>query len=157
MWDTCSPRLRVRRLTGQRWTVRRGRPSGCPYLYLPPRAASTFAMSLRRFPQPWQVEQIPGGLRCSTLPTRPLPTSTPASYQNKPNVAGTLTFEEARRIAVNVANLPAEGIAGRVGRQLSPIKRHCAPSVGTEGAAWGTSRRRPPALAATATPNRRSV
>jgi hypothetical protein len=55
--------------------------------------------SARRFAPPWQVEQIPGGFK-------PLPTSMLARQREQANIAKVLTFDEARRIAVNMAKLP---------------------------------------------------
>jgi len=63
--------------------------------------------SSRRFPPPWQVEQIPGGYKVLDASGQALAYVYARETPNEANIAGVLTFNEARRIAVNVAKLPA--------------------------------------------------
>jgi hypothetical protein len=63
-------------------------------------------MSSRRFPPPWQVEQIPGGFKVLDASGQALAYVYARETSNEANIAGVLTFDEARRIAVNVARLP---------------------------------------------------
>jgi hypothetical protein len=63
-------------------------------------------MTSRRFPPPWQVEQIPGGFKVLDASGQALVYVYAREAPNEPDIAGVLTFDEARRIAVNVARLP---------------------------------------------------
>jgi len=63
-------------------------------------------MPRRRFPPPWQVEQIPGGFKVLDANGQALVYVYARETRNEANIAGVLTFDEARRIAVNVARLP---------------------------------------------------
>jgi hypothetical protein len=64
-------------------------------------------MTERSFPPPWTVERIPGGLKVVDANGQSLAyvysRETPADART----AGVLTEDEARRIASNVAKLPA--------------------------------------------------
>ena len=60
-------------------------------------------MSERRFPPPWTVETIPGGLKVCDANGQSL--AYVYSREN-PNDAPVLTEDEARRIASNIAKLP---------------------------------------------------
>ena len=62
--------------------------------------------SPRRFPPPWQVEQTPGGFKVLDASGQALIYVYARETPNEANIAGVLTFDEARRIAVNVAKLP---------------------------------------------------
>ena len=62
--------------------------------------------SPRRFPPPWQVEEIPGGFKVLDANGQALVYVYARETSNEANIAGVLTFDEARRIAVNVAKLP---------------------------------------------------
>ena len=62
--------------------------------------------STRRFPTPWQVEQTPGGFKVLDANGQALVYVYARETANEANIAGVLTFDEARRIAVNVAKLP---------------------------------------------------
>ncbi len=62
--------------------------------------------SQHRFPPPWQVEQIPGGFKVLDANGQALVYVYARETRNEANIAGVLTFDEARRIAVNVARLP---------------------------------------------------
>ncbi len=62
--------------------------------------------SPRRFPPPWQVEQTPGGFKVLDSSGQALIYVYARETPNEANIAGVLTFDEARRIAVNVAKLP---------------------------------------------------
>ena len=63
-------------------------------------------MTSRRFPSPWQVEQTPGGFKVLDATGQALVYVYARETSNEANIAGVLTFDEARRIAVNVATLP---------------------------------------------------
>ena len=60
-------------------------------------------MSERRFPPPWTVEKIPGGLKVCDANGQSLARENP----NDAHMAKVLTEDEARRIASNIAKLPA--------------------------------------------------
>jgi hypothetical protein len=62
--------------------------------------------SSRRFPPPWHVEQTPGGFKVLDAAGQALIYVNARETPNEANIAGVLTFNEARRIAVNVAKLP---------------------------------------------------
>jgi len=64
------------------------------------------AKSVRRFPAPWQVEQTPGGFKVLDASGQALVYAYVRETSNEANIAGVLTFDEARRIALNVAKLP---------------------------------------------------
>jgi len=63
-------------------------------------------MTSRRFPPPWSVEQTPGGFKVLDANGQTLVYIYARETSNEANIAGVLTFDEARRIAVNVAKLP---------------------------------------------------
>ena len=63
-------------------------------------------MTSRRFPVPWQVEQIPGGFKVLDANGQALAYIYARETQQQAEIAKVLTFDEARRIAVNVAKLP---------------------------------------------------
>jgi len=60
----------------------------------------------RRFPPPWQVEQIPGGFKVIDASGQALVYVYARETVEQASIAKVLTFDEARRIAVNVAKLP---------------------------------------------------
>ena len=60
----------------------------------------------RRFPPPWQVEQIPGGFKVLDANGQALAYFYARETKAEADIAKVLTFDEARRIAVNVAKLP---------------------------------------------------
>ena len=62
--------------------------------------------SPRRFPPPWQVEQIPGGFKVLDASGQALVYVYARETPEQASIAKVLTFDEARRIAVNVAKLP---------------------------------------------------
>jgi hypothetical protein len=62
--------------------------------------------SPRRFPPPWQVEQIPGGFKVVDANGQALVYVYGRETREQADIAKVLTFDEARRIAVNVAKLP---------------------------------------------------
>ena len=63
-------------------------------------------MTSRRFPAPWQVKQIPGGYKVLDATGRALAYIYARDTKAAADIAKVLTFDEARRIAVNVAKLP---------------------------------------------------
>jgi hypothetical protein len=62
--------------------------------------------SPRRFPPPWQVEQTPGGFKVLDANGQALVYIYARETEHQASIAGVLTFDEARRIAVNIAKLP---------------------------------------------------
>jgi hypothetical protein len=64
------------------------------------------SMTSRRFPAPWQVEQIPGGYKVLYASGQALAYIYARDTREQADIAKVLTFDEARRIAVNVARLP---------------------------------------------------
>lgn len=63
-------------------------------------------MTSRRFPAPWQAEQIPGGYKVLDASGQALAYIYAREKQSDADIAHVLTFNEARRVAVNVAKLP---------------------------------------------------
>jgi hypothetical protein len=61
-------------------------------------------MTTRRFPPLCQVEGIPGGYKVLDASGQAL--AYVYAREDRPDVAGVLTFDEARRIAANIAKLP---------------------------------------------------
>jgi hypothetical protein len=62
--------------------------------------------SSRRFPPPWQVEQMPGGFKVLDASGQALAYVYARETRAAADISKVLTFDEARRIAVNVARLP---------------------------------------------------
>jgi hypothetical protein len=60
----------------------------------------------RRFPPPWQVEQMPGGFKVLDASGQALAYVYARDTRAQADIAKVLTFDEARRIALNVAKLP---------------------------------------------------
>ena len=60
----------------------------------------------RRFPPPWKVEQIPGGFKVLDANGQSLVYVYARETPEQARIAKVLTFNEARRIAVNAAKLP---------------------------------------------------
>jgi hypothetical protein len=82
------------------------------------------AMSPCRFPPPWQVEQTPGGFKVLDASGQALIYVYARETANEANIAGVLTFNEARRRAVNVAKLPELLRAIGVGSGQRQIEAH---------------------------------
>jgi hypothetical protein len=74
-------------------------------------------MTSRRFPAPWQVEQIPGGYKVLDASGQTLAYVYARERKADADIAHVLTTDEARRIAPNVAKLP-----GFLGRRTSATK-----------------------------------
>jgi hypothetical protein len=62
-------------------------------------------MTRRHFPAPWRVEQIPGGYKVLDANGQALAYIYARETKAEADIAKVLTFDEARRIAVNVAKL----------------------------------------------------
>ena len=62
-------------------------------------------MTSRRFPAPWQVEQTPGGYKVLDANGQALAYVYARETKQQADIAQALTFDEAQRIAVNVAKL----------------------------------------------------
>ena len=62
--------------------------------------------SSRRFPPPWQVEQTHGGFKVVDASGQALVYIYARQTREQADIANVLTFDEARRIAINVARLP---------------------------------------------------
>jgi hypothetical protein len=60
----------------------------------------------RRFPAPWTVEKIPGGLKVCDANGQSLAYVYSRESPADARTAGVLTEDEARRIASNIAKLP---------------------------------------------------
>ena len=63
-------------------------------------------MTPRRFPPPWMVEHIPGGYVVKDATGQALAYVYARETKAEADIAKVLTFDEARRIAMNVAKLP---------------------------------------------------
>ncbi len=63
-------------------------------------------MTDRRFPAPWTVEKIPGGLKVCDANGQSLAYVYSRESSADARTAGVLTEDEARRIASNIAKLP---------------------------------------------------
>jgi hypothetical protein len=63
-------------------------------------------MTERRFPPPWSVEKIPGGLKVCDANGQSLAYVYSRENPNDAHIAKVLTEDEARGIASNLAKLP---------------------------------------------------
>ena len=63
-------------------------------------------MTARRFPPPWQVEQIPGGFKVLDANGQALVYVYARETRAEADTAKVLTTDEARRIARNIAKMP---------------------------------------------------
>jgi len=61
---------------------------------------------MRRFPQPWSVELIPGGYKVLDADGQSLAYVYGRETKANSDIAKVLTKDEARRIARNIAELP---------------------------------------------------
>jgi hypothetical protein len=64
-------------------------------------------MAERRFPPPWTVETIPGGFKVCDANGQLLAYIYSRETRDAVEIAKVLTEDEARRIASNIAKLPA--------------------------------------------------
>ena len=64
-------------------------------------------MSDRRFPAPWKVEKIAGGFKVIDANGQSLAYVYSRETKDAANIAGGRTEDEARRIAADIAKLPA--------------------------------------------------
>ena len=60
----------------------------------------------RRFPPPWTVERIPGGYKVKDATGQALAYVYARETRADADIAKVLTFDDARRIASNIAKLP---------------------------------------------------
>jgi hypothetical protein len=63
-------------------------------------------MRTRRLPPPWQIEQIDGGFNVLDASGQALVYVYARETREEAGIAKVLTFDEARRITLNVAKLP---------------------------------------------------
>ena len=61
---------------------------------------------MKRFPAPWTVEKIPGGLKVCDANGQSLAYVYSSENPNDTFMRKVLTLDEARRIASNIAKLP---------------------------------------------------
>jgi hypothetical protein len=61
---------------------------------------------MRRFPAPWTVEKIPGGLKVCDANGQSLAYVYGHADPRDAGIAKALTLDEARRISSNIAKLP---------------------------------------------------
>jgi hypothetical protein len=66
----------------------------------------TIAKPPRRFPAPWQVVVLPGGYAVEDATGQRLATFYGRADPQSARLAGALTLDEARRMALNFAKLP---------------------------------------------------
>jgi hypothetical protein len=64
-------------------------------------------MTERRFPPPWTVEKIPGGLKVVDANGQSLTYVYSREKPDDAHIAKVLTEDEARRIASNISKLPS--------------------------------------------------
>ena len=76
----------------------------------------------RRLPAPWSVELIPGGFKVLDANGQPL-AYVYARDKSDADIAKVLTWDEARRIASNVAKLPELLAKKRAGRSMTRASR----------------------------------
>ena len=62
---------------------------------------------MRRFPPPWTVEKIPGGLKVLDATGQSLAYVYGRETKADADITKVLTMDEARRIANNIVKLPA--------------------------------------------------
>ena len=71
---------------------------------------------MRRFPPPWAVEKIPGGLKVVDANGQSLAYVYSRETKDAAHIANVLTEDEARRIAGNIAKLPS--LLGKESQEL---------------------------------------
>ena len=70
-------------------------------------AAPCHESGVKRFPPPWTVEQIPGGYKVLDASGQALAYVYGRETKADADIANVLTMDEARRMASNIAKLPA--------------------------------------------------
>jgi hypothetical protein len=61
---------------------------------------------MSRFPRPWTVEQIPGGFKVVDANKRADAYVYGYADKRDAEIAGSMTLDQARRVASNIAKLP---------------------------------------------------
>jgi hypothetical protein len=77
------------------------------------------SLPMRRFPPPWTVEKIPGGLKVVDANGQSLAYVYSRETKDAAHIANVLTEDEARRIASNSAKLPS--LLGKVASNVKSI------------------------------------
>jgi hypothetical protein len=62
---------------------------------------------MRRFPRPWTVEAIEGGFKVVDANTQAVAYVYGHADKRDADTAGSMTLDEARRVASNIAKLPS--------------------------------------------------
>jgi hypothetical protein len=102
---------------------------------------------MRRFPAPWTVEQIPGGYKVVDATGQAIAYCYGRETKADADIAKTLTMDEARRIAANIAKLPAQSdyAAGSAARRNgSATSVRVADKRGAQRVALGPNKCRNP-------------
>ena len=79
-------------------------PSGVAFEERRQARGEVISLPMRRFPPPWTVERIPGGFKVLDAEGQSL--AYVYGVEGDPTIGKTLTLDEAKRIASNIAKLP---------------------------------------------------